>query len=199
MFSGIVQDTAVVAPEGGEHRLALISPLFERAQPPLSEGDSVAVAGVCLTVTEVKGPHCHFDLASETRRATTLGDLRAGSRVNVELPTKLGDRLHGHLVSGHVDLVVALLERREDGNNTVRLEFELPRAIAPFIAPKGSVTIDGVSLTVGEVEAATFSVYVIPHTLAVTTLGELMRGARVNIEVDQVARYVKRAMEYLVR
>lgn len=152
-------------------------------------GDSIAVQGVCLTVTALTGKGFTADVSAETRRVTTGLD-RAGGAVNLEKALALGEKLGGHLVAGHVDGVGEVLSF-EDGVLRVRA----PRELARYIARKGSICIDGVSLTVNRVEAEAFEVQLIPHTLEVTTLGALRRGAKVNLEVDLIARYVERLMQ----
>jgi len=179
-------------------RFRIESPL---ALTDLELGASVAVAGVCLTVISA-APSSHaegetiftVDAAFETLRATKLGDLRASDLVNLEPSLRVGDALGGHFVSGHVDGVanVRSVEARGDARHVV---IEVPRSLLPFIAVKGSVTVDGVSLTVNEVDASGFGVGLIPHTLEVTTLGTLRAGDRVNLEVDVVARYVARLQQ----
>jgi riboflavin synthase len=134
------------------------------------------------------------DVAAETLRVTTAGAWRSGTQLNLERSLRLGDELGGHLVSGHVDGIAELVAR-EDLPDMARLSLRVPAALSRFIAPKGSVALDGVSLTVNEVEGATFSVLIIPHTLKVTTFGGLRAGARLNLEVDQMARYAARLLE----
>jgi riboflavin synthase len=164
--------------------------------PPLGSiavGDSVAVNGCCLTVVAIAGPALTFDVSTETLRCTTGLD-RAGD-VNVELALRLSDRLGGHLMSGHVDgvgTVRTFAAVPGDAYGSWRLAVDAPAELARFIAQKGSIAVDGVSLTVNEVHGACFAVNLIPHTLAVTTLESLAPGARVNLEVDLIARYVER-------
>jgi len=154
-------------------------------------GASIACNGACLSVVE-KGPGWFaVDVSEETISCTTLGDWRVGTPVNFERALRLGDELGGHLVSGHVDGVARLLDLRADGDS-VRLELEAPAALARFIAPKGSVALDGVSLTVNEVAGARFGVNIIPITQRATNLGALAAGARLNLEIDLVARYLAR-------
>lgn len=156
-------------------------------------GASIAVDGVCLTVTGHDGSGLTFDVMWETLRATTLGKLKAGDRVNLERAVRADGRLDGHIVSGHVDRIETLKERvtRE---NYLELRFSLDNSIARYLAPKGSVTVNGVSLTVGEVSVGEFSVYIIPATEKHTNLGALPEGHPVNIEVDILARYIERQM-----
>jgi len=156
-------------------------------------GDSVCVQGVCLTVTR-KQDGCFFaDVSRETMAKTTLGRLKAGSSVNLEPSLRAGDPLGGHLVSGHVD-AVGNLKRVDQDARSWRLEFELPSSLMRFVAAKGSICLNGVSLTVNKVEGARFDVNIIPHTHAVTTLGELRAGDEINVEIDVVARYLDKLM-----
>ena len=161
----------------------------------LGLGDSICVQGCCLTVTEIVGRAFAADVSRETLSLTTLGDLAVGSPVNLEPSLKVGDALGGHLVSGHIDGVAQILSVAGDARS-MRLKITVPLHLAKYIARKGSVAIDGVSLTVNEVEDATFGVNIIPHTQTVTTLGRSAPGVRVNLEIDQVARYVERLAEF---
>jgi riboflavin synthase len=156
-------------------------------------GDSICVQGCCLTAVELLDRTFAADVSRETLSLTTLGDLSPGSPVNLEPSLKAGDPLGGHLVSGHVDGVAEIAAMSGDARST-RIEVSVPPALARYIARKGSVAIDGVSLTVNEVHGATFGINLIPHTQAVTTLGALRVGTRVNLEVDQIARYVERLL-----
>jgi riboflavin synthase len=195
MFTGIVMSRGTVLevlPLGGDLRLRLHSGSISLDN--CLEGDSIAVAGVCLTMLQPGGLEFFADVSAETLALTTLGTLRVDSAVNLELALTLQDRLGGHLVSGHVDGMGKLLKRHADGR-AERYEFELPQSLARYVAAKGSVTIDGVSLTVNEAQDKRFSVCLIPHTLQVTTLGELQPGHQVNIEVDLVARYLERLLK----
>ncbi|HEY7377425.1 MAG TPA: riboflavin synthase [Steroidobacteraceae bacterium] len=194
MFAGIVQAVGSIRARnerGGD--VELIIDAGDLSLQSTRLGDSIAVSGVCLTVTRTSGSTFATDVSRETLSLTTLADLKPGSRVNLETALKAGEPIGGHLVSGHVDGVGRLLARTADGRSE-RLAFEVPRELAPYIARKGSVCIDGVSLTVNEVTDARFGVSLIPHTLAATTLGDLVVGARVNIEVDLIARYVERLL-----
>jgi riboflavin synthase len=165
-------------------------------------GASIACSGICLTVVErgARGDRPFFavDAAAETLRLTTAGNWRRGTRINLERSLRLGDELGGHLVAGHVDGIAELLSR-DDFLDSAAFTLRVPTALSRLIAVKGSVALDGVSLTVNKVEGDTFSALIIPHTLQVTTLGKLDRGARLNLEVDQLARYVARLMETLPR
>ena len=199
MFTGLVSDIgeiiAVHERAEGLRRLA-IACSYPRAS--ISEGASIACAGVCLTVVEIaeQGGRTSFavDAAAETLKLTTVGRWQAGRRINLERALKLGDELGGHLVAGHVD-GVAVVTARDELTDMLRLELRVPAGLARFVAAKGSVALDGVSLTINEVAGDTFSVLIIPHTLRVTTLGGLAQGAEVNIEVDVMARYAARLVE----
>lgn len=196
MFTGIVQDVGRVERcerRGGDVRLAIGCHQLDTAR--LSVGDSICVQGCCLTAVELQGRSFTADVSRETLALTTLGELTAGSPVNLEPALRAGDPLGGHLVSGHVDGVAAVLAIQDDARSQ-RLRIGVPSALARFLAPKGSVTVDGVSLTINEVDADSFGVNIIPHTQAVTTLGALRVGARVNLEVDQVARYIERLLPF---
>ena len=199
MFTGLVSDIgeiiAVHERAEGLRRLA-IACSYRRAS--ISEGASIACAGVCLTVVETaeQGGRTSFavDAAAETLKLTTVGRWQAGRRINLERALKLGDELGGHLVAGHVD-GIAVVAARNELTDMLRLELRVPAGLARFVAAKGSVALDGVSLTINEVAGDTFSVLIIPHTLRVTTLGGLAQGAEVNIEVDVMARYAARLVE----
>jgi riboflavin synthase len=194
LFTGIVQDVGHVLsiePRGGDVRLAIE---FGLPQPPgLRVGDSICVQGCCLTAVELPGNGFVADVSRETLGLTTLGDLVCGSAVNLEPSLKAGDALGGHLVSGHVDGVASIVAISGDARSQ-RLQIAVPRELARFIARKGSVALDGVSLTVNDADDTQFGVNLIPHTLSVTTLGRLRPGMRVNLEVDQVARYIERLL-----
>jgi len=194
MFTGIVQDVGrVVSREsrGGDVRLLIA---FDRLDPSgIKIGDSICVQGCCLTAVELHDRSFAADVSRETLSLTTLGDLAAGSPVNLEPSLKAGDALGGHLVSGHVDGIGEITAMSGDARST-RVEISVPPGLARYIARKGSVAIDGVSLTVNEVRGATFGINLIPHTQAVTTLGAIRPGTRVNLEIDQIARYVERLL-----
>ena len=199
MFTGIVTDVGeVIASEEraeGLRRLTIAS-AYDRST--IAIGASIACSGVCMTVVETakSGERDAFsvDAAAETLRLTTVGRWQKGTRVNLERSLKMGDELGGHLVSGHVD-GLAEIASREDLTDMARFTLRVPKPLARFIAQKGSVALDGVSLTVNEVTEDTISVLIIPHTLAVTTFGALKAGDHFNLEVDQMARYAARLME----
>src|SRR6185312_941348 len=194
MFTGIVQDLGRVSARenrGGDARIVIA--FNQLRSSDFRIGDSICVQGCCLTATELPQGAFAADVSRETLSLTTLGDLAVGSPVNLEPSLKAGDALGGHLVSGHIDGVAEVVALGGDARST-RLKIAVPADLARYIARKGSVAVDGVSLTVNEVEGATFGVNIIPHTQTVTTLGALGVGTRVNLEVDQVARYVERLL-----
>jgi riboflavin synthase len=194
MFTGIVRDIGevrAVDARGGDLRLTI--GFTALAADCLALGDSVCVQGVCLTVAGLMHDAFAADVSRETLSVTTLGECGAGTRVNLEPALRAGDPLGGHLVSGHVDGIARVTKRDADARST-RILVEAPAALMRYVARKGSVALDGVSLTVNEVEGATFGVNLIPHTLSATTLGGLAAGDRVNLEVDQLARYVERVL-----
>jgi riboflavin synthase len=199
MFTGLVTDIGeIVAVRQLAEGLRRLEVACGYPRASIQEGASIACAGVCLTVVGIgeEGGRTLFaaDAAAETLRLTTVGRWREGTRINLERPLRLGDELGGHLVAGHVDGVAAVTVR-DQSTDMARLELRTRHALARFIAPKGSVALDGVSLTVNEVAGDTFSVLIIPHTLKVTTLGQLAAGEDVNLEIDLMARYAARLIE----
>lgn len=194
MFSGIVEELAEVLlldQRADPCRLVVKSALDHSAT---HIGHSLCVNGVCLTVVSLSEGTVTFDVSAETLRRSILGELTRGSRVNLERSLKFGERIHGHLVFGHVDGTAELLKRNME-KGSERLLFKASPEVLYYLAPKGSVSVSGVSLTVGEVETGEFSVYVIPHTLKITSLGSMKPGSRVNIEVDALARYVRKMLD----
>jgi riboflavin synthase len=200
MFTGIVTDVGeVIAVEaraqGLHHRLKLAC-AFDQAS--IVDGASIACNGVCMTVVAsgVENGRTWFavDAAAETLKVTTVGRWRDGTRINLERALRIGDELGGHIVAAHADGIAQVMSR-EDLPDMARFVLRVPSALARFIAPKGSVALDGVSLTVNEVTADTFSVLIIPHTLAVTTVGTWQAGTEVNLEVDLMARYAARLLQ----
>ena len=194
MFTGLVEDVGQVVsatPQAGVR--ALVIRPGGLATSELAVGDSIAVDGTCLTVTEVRGAAFAVTAVDETLRRTTLGGLGPGARVNLERPMRLGDRLDGHLVQGHVDGTGQLADRRESGDN-LELTVEAPAELLRYLVEKGSVAVDGVSLTVVRVAPKSFAIALIPHTRAATTLGDKQVGARINLEVDMIAKYVERLL-----
>jgi riboflavin synthase len=193
MFTGIVQAVGLIATaQAMSDGLKLTLDAGTLGLSDLGVGDSVAVSGCCLTIVSIDQTKLTFDVSAETLRCTARLD-RPGP-VNLEKALRLSDRLGGHLMAGHVDGVgiVTRFERAASDGENVELEIEAPADLARFIASKGSIAVDGVSLTINAVAGRRFSVNLIPHTLAVTTLGSLAYGARVNLEVDMIARYVAR-------
>ena len=202
MFTGIIQDVGrLVALERRDGDLRLRIAVQSLDLTGTRPGDSIAVSGVCLTALEVdpgdaaaaRAGGFAADVSLETLSLTTLGTLQVGARVNLEPALRAGDALGGHLVSGHVDGLGELIDLREDARSR-RLRFACPSALARFFARKGSVAIDGVSLTVNDADATSFTVNIIPHTWQVTTLGDYRLGQKVNLEIDQIARYVERLL-----
>jgi riboflavin synthase len=192
MFTGIIQSTGeVVGVEsiGTGRRLSVRADLLRER----SIGASVAVSGVCLTVVARDGDVCDFDVAPETMSRSTLGELSSGDRVNLETPLRAGDDLGGHIVQGHVD-EVGTIASATDGGDERRVRVRVRPESSRYIVEKGSVTLDGVSLTVSSVRDDEFEVVLIPHTLAVTTLGEANAGRRLNVEVDVIGKYVERQL-----
>ena len=191
MFSGIVEEAATVVSldQNGERATTLvIDSGLDHSSTEL--GDSIAIEGVCLTVVKREDRRLYFELAEETLRRTSLGSLVAGTQVNLERSLVIGERLHGHFVFGHVDCT-ATLEQITDEEGSKRFEWSIPSQYRQFIVEKGSVSLSGISLTVGEVQGDRFAVYIIPHTLEVTTLSDRKVGDSVNLEVDMLARYTQ--------
>jgi riboflavin synthase len=194
MFTGIVVDLGrLTAREsiGGDMRLTISGQRLAASR--LGIGDSICVQGCCLTATSVQGNTFTADVSRETLAVTTLGELALGAPVNLEPALRAGDPLGGHLLSGHIDGVARIAAVTGDARSR-RLQIEVPAQLARYLAPKGSVAVDGVSLTINSVEANVFGLNIIPHTLEHTTLGAAAAGVRVNLEVDQLARYLERLL-----
>jgi len=194
MFTGIIQAIGTVESlqsHGGDVRLRIRTGKLDLDDVRL--GDSIAVNGVCLTVVALRGDGFEADVSRETLSLTSLGDLEPGSPVNLEKALTLATRLGGHLVSGHVDGLGSVVDRREDARS-VRFTIEAPAGLARYIAHKGSITVDGTSLTVNGVEGARFHLNIVPHTLRETIMGGYRVGTRVNLEVDLLARYLERLL-----
>jgi len=194
MFTGIIQAIGTltrIEPRGGDARLTVATGKLPLADTRL--GDSIAVNGVCLTAVELGAGHFRADVSRETLALTTLGAASAGMPVNLELALLPTTRLGGHLVSGHVDGVGRILDQRDDGRSW-RFTVEAPAELARYIARKGSICVNGISLTVNEVDGAVFGINIVPHTLAETTLGTTRPGDAVNLEVDLLARYLERLL-----
>jgi riboflavin synthase len=198
MFTGIISDVGQIIDitQSGQLNRVTIASAYDSGTVLL--GASIANSGACLTLVQVEprgeGSALAFDVGAETLAVTTLGRWREGGRVNLERSLKIGDELGGHMMSGHVDGIAEILTRR-DFDGMAHFRFRAPKGLSKFIAVKGSVALDGTSLTVNAVDGETFEVLLIPHTLKVTTWGERKAGDSVNIEVDQMARYAARLME----
>ena len=196
MFTGIVASTGTLQAReshDGDLRIRFEVPAF--LMEGCGVGDSISISGVCLTMLDPDATGFSADVSVETLDLTSLGSRQPGDKVNLELALRASDRLGGHLVSGHVDGLARLISRTTDARSE-RFVFETEQNLARFIAPKGSVCLDGVSLTVNIVEDNRFSICIIPHTLEVTTLGSLTVGQSVNLEVDLIARYLERLNQY---
>lgn len=194
MFTGIIQavgEIAALEPKGGDLRLRVRTGKLDLGDVQL--GDSIAVSGVCLTAVELPGDGFWADVSGETLAHTILGELTTGARVNLEKALTPTTRLGGHLVSGHVDGVGEVIERRTDARSE-RFRIRAPKELARYIAHKGSICVDGVSLTVNAVEGNVFDLNIVPHTLSETTLDEYRPGRKVNLEVDLIARYLERLL-----
>jgi riboflavin synthase len=198
MFTGIVQAGGTVAQRedrGGDLRLTIdLGELAARVDPArFAVGESIAVNGACLTVVAFDGQRFTADVSRETLAMTTLGGCTAGAPVNLEPALRAGDPLGGHLVSGHIDGIAEVVGMHAEARS-LRVQLEVPALLARYIAPKGSVTLDGVSLTVNEVDGRRFGVNLIPHTVEVTNFRQLAVGQQLNLEVDQLARYLERLL-----
>jgi riboflavin synthase len=191
MFTGLIEQVGTI--DHLERRDDGMAIRIACALHPYELGESIAVNGTCLTVKSFGEGHFDADASLETLDKTNLGDLNEGDRVHLERALALGDRLGGHLVSGHVDGVGTLISRTAEGDYVVA-RFEVPTRLAPFLAPKGSITVNGVSLTVNTVNGPRFDVMLVPYTLDETTFGEMTNGAQVNLEVDILAKYVASLM-----
>lgn len=194
MFTGIIEAVGTIStlePRGGDVRLSVRCGDLDLSGAAI--GDSIAVNGCCLTVVALENGVFAADVSRESLGLTTLGGLECGSRINLERALTLSKPLGGHLVTGHVDGIGQVESRAEDGRS-VRFRFRAPQALARYLARKGSVCVDGVSLTVNEVDGPVFGVNIVPHTLEATVFGDYRKGSRVNLEVDIVARYLERLL-----
>jgi riboflavin synthase len=194
MFTGIVETEGIITRverEAGGAKLQIYAPDFGR---DMGLGDSIAVDGVCLTVSQFQRGAFVADVSEETLGRTTLGNLRQGVKVNLERALRLSDRLGGHIVTGHVDGLGRLLLRHNAGNSTI-YQFQIPPALMEYVVAKGSIAIDGISLTVAQIRGESIAASVVPHTEATTTLKDKAIGTPVNIEVDMMAKYVKRFVD----
>lgn len=193
MFTGIIQGKGNIVEkrQAGGGLVFVLEADFDLTGP--EEGESIAVNGVCLTAKEIKGRRFSVDISPESLNRTNLGKRVLGEKVNLERALRLSDRLGGHLVSGHVDATAQILERKPLGD-FVLFSFSVPEGLGKYIIEKGSIAIDGISLTVNSCDAQTFSVSIIPHTLEITTLGQRKKGDVVNIEVDLIGKYVEKLL-----
>lgn len=192
MFTGIIQavgEVAAIEPKGNDVRLRILTNGLDLADVQL--GDSIAVNGVCLTAVELPGDGFWADVSGETLSCTTFKALAVGTKANLEKALTPTTRLGGHLVSGHVDGIGKVVERYNDGRS-VRFHIQAPDDMAKYIAEKGSICVDGISLTVNAVKGAIFELNIVPHTLQETTMGQFKNGTEVNLEVDIIARYLER-------
>lgn len=195
MFTGIIQSVGTIAavkPQGGDARLSINVGDLDLSQSAL--GDSIAVNGVCLTAVEYQGQQFSADVSNETLTLTSLKNIKVGTEVNLEKALTLNTALGGHIVSGHVDGQAELMSMHNDGRST-RYEFNAPQPLAKYIAEKGSITIDGASLTVNSIENTQFGINIVPHTLENTIFSHYVVGTKVNIEVDIIARYLERLLK----
>ncbi len=191
MFTGLIQSLGKVRSLSRQGNSATLQIVSELVQDDLQLGESIAVNGVCLTVTSWDEHSFVADVSPETLDCTNLGGLRPNMQVNLERALRLSDRLGGHLVSGHIDCVATVKKRVKD-QNAVRFEFSMPTEALRYVVEKGSIAVDGISLTVNTVTENSFTVAIIPHSLAKTTLKDCAEGAKVNIETDLIGRYVER-------
>lgn len=194
MFTGLIETTGNIKgiiPQGGDKRLTISVP--DGFMDDVAIGDSIAVSGVCLTALNLMPNSFDADVSNETLALTSLGNISTGSKVNLEKALLATSRLGGHIVSGHVDGLAMLSDSQSDGRSE-RLTFTVPKALSKYIAQKGSITIDGISLTVNTVADDNFSVNIVPHTAEKTTLSDIVIGQSVNIEVDLLARYLERLL-----
>ncbi len=189
MFTGIIEEMGIVAGLTDKKNLSVIKVKAKNVLKGIKKGDSVAVNGVCLTVTAVQKGILYFDVMKESLRCTTLGGLKVKDKVNLERALKANGRMDGHFVTGHVDDVV-VLKKIIEGENYTEFRMGLKKGLAQYLVPKGSVCLDGISLTVGEIKKSYFSIYLIPFTKQVTTFGSKKVGSGINIETDILAKYI---------
>ena len=194
MFSGIVAEVGTVKAVEGSKEAAALTIEASSTFADVAVGESIAVNGVCLTVVHRHGSTFAVDVSPETLRTTNLGELRSGDGVNLERSLSLNDRIGGHLVSGHVDGVGRIIDKRPEAN-ALQYDMQVPKGLMRYIVPKGSIAVDGISLTVVACRPDGFQVTIIPHTAAVTTIGRKGLGATVNLECDMIGKYVERALQ----
>ena len=195
MFSGIVEETGVVQTLLRDSTLCKLTIEADTIIHGIKLGDSIANNGCCLTVTGIAGRKLTFDLLDETLRCTNLGDLKTGSLLNLERSLQLQDRIGGHFVTGHVD-ATGVITRWEQMGKDYELEVEVPKDFERYLVPKGSIAVDGISLTVGNVKGRKFNLWIIPHTYEVTALKERKSGDRVNLEFDLLAKYTEKLLKH---
>ena len=192
MFTGIIEEIGVVKNLRKSNSSAVLSVEAEKVCSDAATGDSIANNGVCLTVIQNNSKIIDFDVSTETLDKSNIGELTPGDKVNLERALKVGSRLGGHFVTGHIDCVAKII-KKTTLHNTVKVEFELPAQIDKYLVPKGSIAIDGISLTIGEVTTKSFNVFIIPHTLENTTLSFKKENASVNLEADVLAKYIEKS------
>ncbi|MCA9791480.1 MAG: riboflavin synthase [Candidatus Eremiobacteraeota bacterium] len=193
MFTGLVEEVAQIASLTVRGQQARLTVATEVVHQDARIGDSIAVNGICLTVVAIEGQRLSFDAVAETVRRTSLAGLGQGSRVNLERAVAVGGRMGGHYVQGHVDGTGRLVSIQPEGNGNV-FRFAAESALLRYIVPKGSIAVDGISLTVVDVDDASFSVWIVPHTMSHTNLGQLRAGATVNLETDVLAKYTEKLL-----
>ena len=191
MFTGIVEEIGIIVAVEKKTNLYTLSLQAHKVAQGTKLGESIAIDGVCLTVTKIQGSRIIFDVMKETLEKTTLGNLTAGVRVNLERALKAGDRMGGHVVTGHADGVAKIVDIRRD-KNYIEFQMTVPKGMKKFIVPKGSICLNGVSLTIGKVQKNLFSVYMIPFTMKATNMAEKKADDRLNIEADILARYISK-------
>lgn len=194
MFTGIISEVGIIDSKKNSVKSIKFAIATKKILKDRKIGDSIAVDGVCVTITKIEKEKFHFDVMKETTKRTTFSQFKKGDPINLESPLKLGDSLDGHIVQGHVD-TTGKVESIENQNDKTRIEIGFPEEIAPFIAFKGSITLNGVSLTISDLKAKSFKVDLIPHTLERTNLSKLKKDEIVNLEVDTIARYLKRLLD----
>ncbi len=196
MFTGIIEEVGKVISSTGANGTTRLVVSCNQLNQEMKKGDSIAVSGVCLTAVDLKADRLGFDLATETLARTSLGRLRPGSEVNLELPMKAGGRMGGHIVQGHVDGIGKFLGLDPiEGKEDYWLRIEIPAGLAKYVVFKGSISIEGISLTVAQVEGAKVTVAIIPHTVEATNLKSLHPGDPINIEVDIIAKYAEKMLQ----
>ena len=197
MFTGIVAGTGVISEMSGEEVIRIIIDFQSVSTDNLETGASVSIDGTCLTVVEMKPPMIAFDVIPETLQKTTLGGKSTGSKINLERALKMGDELGGHLLSGHILGMGEIIERVE-GNENLDLRISCPSHIMKYVQEKGYIAVDGISLTIGNVDETSFSLHLIPETIALTTIGTKKIGDKVNIEVDSITQTIVTTVERIL-